>query len=910
MNLRLATLVSLALLTLLGSGCSSTFYRRQADQEANCLIDQKAIPAEGLPGDYRINIDPRSRMFDPFDPDCEPMPPDDPASAKYLECVDGKRGSSEWRKLPKTSYVDNPTWQQYLPRNEEGKITLDQHAAMELALIHSTDYQENLEELYLSALDVTFERFRFDTQYYGGSQVVYQNEGPARGGDSTLHVAPSSAAAGPSIDSNRFRAETLTATGGDFVVGLANSLVWQFSGSDDYTGTTLLDFSLVQPLLRAGGRTLILERLTIAERALLANVRQMERYRRGFYLSTITGASAGSGPSRRGGVYGSGLEGFSGVGGSGFGGVSSSGGGSTGGAGAADAGGFLGLLQDQQKIRNQRANVAALKASVVQLQATFEAGRIDRYQVDLARQALFNAQSILLQQENAYQASLESFQNNLGLPPELEVVISDPYLDRFNLLEPKLELLKDDVAAVLDTLRTRREELREQGAANPALEAEASQDVQAIVFAFNDLAGAIAARVAAVEEDFAVLDQVLPHRRESLQHLITRPEVIAAEIDTSLLSVTRLDQYVEARRAEMVRLKSILDRTEQELAATATNPPQELNERLQQSITLLTRASGELLELSLLQASVRLESVTIDAVELEPEQAIAIASAHRRDWKNARASLVDSWRLIRYNANDLESGVDLVFNGDIGNTGQNPFDITADNSQIQIGLAFDAPLTRLSERNAYRQSLIEYQQARRSYYQYRDNVYLGLRNTLRQIHLDEINLELRRAAVQLAISQVDLTQLRLSEPPQAGETAEFSNTTARDLVQSLSDLLNVQNDFLSVWVDYSVQQMSLEFGLGLMEIDANGMRVDLDMPYSDYLTNLPIYPSDLMPGVGNVSSETMEASEVLPHLGPVLADEQQEPELIELERIPPPAEMVPESEAPDIVQPVELEPLK
>ena len=66
------------------------------------------------------------------------------------------------------------------------------------------------------------------------------------------------------------RAERLTATGGELVVGMANSLVWQFAGPDDYTSTTLLDFSLIQPLLRRGGRTRVLERLTISERALLA----------------------------------------------------------------------------------------------------------------------------------------------------------------------------------------------------------------------------------------------------------------------------------------------------------------------------------------------------------------------------------------------------------------------------------------------------------------------------------------------------------------------------------------------------------------------------------------------------------------------------------------------------------------
>ncbi|WP_197528503.1 TolC family protein [Aeoliella mucimassa] len=902
----MASLTLLVVLTLVGTGCSSTFYRRQADQEANCLVDEKAIPAEGVPGEYRIDLDPRSRMFDPFDPDCEPMPPDDPTSARYLECVDGKRGSSDWRKLPKTSFVDNPTWQDYLPRDEAGKIALDQKAAMELALVHSTDYQRQLENLYLSALDVTFERFRFDTQFFGGSQIVYQNDGSARGGESTLHVAPSSAAAGPSISGNRFRAETLTATGGEFVVGFANSLVWQFSGSDNYNGSSLIDFSLVQPLLRAGGRTVVLERLTIAERALLANVRIMERYRRGFYVETITGRSAGSGPSRRGGVFGgAGLEGFSGVGSGGFGSVGGGGGGVTGGAGAAQAGGFVGLLQDQQQLRNQRANVAALRASVAQLEATFEAGRIDRFQVDLARQALFNAQSVLLQQENGYKASLESFQTDLGLPPELEVVINDPYLDRFNLLDPELETLKQDIAIVLDTLRTRREERREAIEANRPVAGNIEQDVEAVVVAFADLSQAITTRIAEVDADFVKLDEVLPQRRESLEQLISRTEVIQAEIDTSLLSVSRLDDYIAGRREEMERLRATLTETQEQMTGFAQNPPGDLDARLNKTIELLSVASSELLELSLLQASVRLESVTIDPIEIQPEQALAIASAYRRDWKNARASLVDSWRLLKFNANDLESDVSLVFNGDIGNVGQNPFNIQDDNSSLQVGLSVDAPITRLAERNVYRQSLIEYQQARRGYYQYRDGIYLGLRNTLRQLRLDEVNLELRRAAVQLAISQVDLTQLRLSEPPQPGETAEFGNTTARDLVQSLSDLLNVQNDFLSVWVDYSVQQMSLEFDLGIMEVDSQGMRVDIGVPYTEYLNNLPVYPSDLYPGMGGApSDETQDAMEVLPTAAPLLRDADIEAEPMPAE----PIEVPTLEEMPILEQPAEIEP--
>ncbi len=249
--------------------------------------------------------------------------------------------------------------------------------------------------------------------------------------------------------------------------------------------------------------------------------------------------------------------------------------------------------------------------------------------------------------------------------------------------------------------------------------------------------------------------------------------------------------------------------------------------------------------LSLVQAGARLEVVSFEPIELTNEQALAIAAVHRQDWMNARANLVDAWRLIFFNANDLRGFLNLVFSGDIGNVGDNPFDLRGSRGRLRMGVEFDAPLTRLAERNIYRQSLIEFQQARRTYYQFRDGIYQSLRNTLRQIRLNELNFELRRAAVQLAISQVDLTQMRLSEPPQPGETAQFDNNTARDLVQALGDLLNVQNDFLSVWVNHEVQLLSLELNLGVMELMPNGLRIDNQVPFETYLINLPCNTTDM-----------------------------------------------------------------
>ena len=851
------------------SGCSRPFYRQQADADAYVLTDQKANVVGVDPQAYRIEIDPRSRMYDPNNPDVEPMPPDDPTSNKYMQCVDCKKGSKCWKCLPKTGYVENPSWQQYLPRNDKGEVVLDMRGAVEIALLQSPDYQSELEDLYLSALDVSFERFRFDTQFFGGSEIFLTADGRDRNGTGS---SSTQFEVSPLRPGNRLRAERLTATGGELVVGMANSLVWQFAGPDDYTSTTLLDFSLVQPLLRAGGRTVVLERLTISERALLANVRQMERYRRGFYLNVVTGRDAGQGPSRRGGVFGgSGLEGFAGVGGGGFGAVGNFGnfggfggfggnqgvgGGFTGGAGAAGAGGYIGLLQTAQTIRNQQSNVASLRESFEQLQASYEAGRIDRFQVDLARQALYNAQSQLVTAEAGYQTTLDNYKIQLGLPPELDLAITDQFLDRFNLLDPQLDAVEASVNRTLAQLRLMRQKLQENAAAaDPAFD----QQFDRLLAESATHEAAAQERIAAVEADLQALDAALPQRRLYLERLANREEVQEAQIDAKLFSVEELNARVAQRRAEFESLKTQIAAIWARLDALERDDQIELATLLPAVTDAIADLSGRLLELSLVQAGARLEAVSFEPVDLTNEEALLIASAYRQDWQNARAALVDTWRLIYFNANELLSDLDLLFSGDIGNVGDNPFNIEETTGRLRVGVQFDAPLTRLAERNIYRQSLIEYQQARRTYYQYRDGVSQGLRSTLRQIRLNEINFELRRAAVLVAISQVDLTQLRLSEPPPVEATAtQFTSTTARDLVQSLSDLLNVQNDFLSVWVNYEVQRLALDFDLGVMELDEAGIRREHGVPFAAYIAGAEEIRrkqcnlTDLYPAAGEV----------------------------------------------------------
>lgn len=92
------------------SGCSRQFWRKQAQSDTYSAVTEKLNnPHWALP---RINLtpDPRSRFYDPHDPDCEPLLPDDPAAHEYMHCVNGRLGYKNWHKLGTAMSIENPQW--------------------------------------------------------------------------------------------------------------------------------------------------------------------------------------------------------------------------------------------------------------------------------------------------------------------------------------------------------------------------------------------------------------------------------------------------------------------------------------------------------------------------------------------------------------------------------------------------------------------------------------------------------------------------------------------------------------------------------------------------------------------------------------------------------------------------------
>ncbi len=929
-------------LLLAGTGCHRSFYRQQADVEAYSLVDQKADnPHWALP-DYTIQVDPTSRMFDPFNPDKPPMPPDDPTSHQLMHCVDNKRGYPHWHINGDTTQVASPFWMSFLPLSEEGILLLDRDRSVQLALLHAPDYQSELEELYLSALDVSAERFRFDVQLFGPFGLDYQTAGRNNGRPrSRLKVEPLGSTFNPRgiPGSSQFRIQRAFTTGSELAVGIANQLVWDLSGSTTNFTNTLLDFTFIQPLLRDAGRDRVMETLTLSERILLANVRQMERFRRGFYVEITTGSNAGPGPNRAGGFFGqSGLGGFTGVGGGGFGGVGAAtgqggfGGGGGTGAGAAQAGGFIGILQDQQNIRNQVANITGLRENLIGLrevlqenllQVPTDAGGIpdprvilqNRLQIAQARQALYNAEGQLLNLQAGYQATLDSFKVTLGLPPELCVKVEDPLLDGFNLIAPEIAPLRDritDLRAIVGSINeqilAQVKFVQQDGQPVPAL--EWTEELQTNLTALRDaLKGIERVREQMIQrglpgarEDVEQLEQALPSRRrqltrlremyleqigtEEFQRQVDCQRTLPADVDPAVFDITRLDRLPERMRADLARLERDLQgygapldklaRTLEDVLSAKTKPdPIELYRQLESGVVLdvpsvLTALGDNVLDTSLVQARARADSLELVDIDLTAEQAFEIASRFRRDWMNQRASLVDQWRRIEFVADDLEGYANVIVAGEILNEGNNPVKLRSTRGHLRFGLQFDAPYTRLQERNLYRQSLIEYQQARRGYYQFVDRVSQGLRGTLRQVELNQLNFEARRVALLASIEQVVLTSEIQTLTEERGQPQ--SPTAARDIVSALNDFRNAQNDFLSVWVNYEVLRRTLDLDLGTMQLDDRGLWIDPGPIEADHGSRLPyaaeahpelfLAPLEMHPLVEALDGEPLNAEEL------------------------------------------------
>ncbi|MHC4204256.1 MAG: TolC family protein [Planctomycetota bacterium] len=754
------------------SGCSRTDFRLQADREAYGVIAERNVDPRWHTADYSIEIDPRSRYFDPCDPDYPPMPPDDPASHQYMRRVAGMKGWGHWEDNGVRAELENPAWREalaeYVEIGADGSIKLNINSALKLAYVHSPSHQNQLETLYLSALDVTTERFRLDTQFFGGYNAVYHYDGSSSSDRMILGADPT------------LQAQRRFPTAGELLVGFANTFVVELSESSANFTSSLANLSFVQPLLRGAGRDIALEQLTFVERALLANLRAYHQYRQGFYTQVAIGELGVTGPQRGGGNTF--IAGFSGQGG---------------------VGGYIGLLQQLQRIRNTEDNLSLQERTLARLVAFQEIGVIDLVQVDQFWQSIENERANLLQIRNSFELTLDYYKTDtLGLPPDLLIELDDSLIRQFQLVAREATAVEDAIVELQDRVG----ELSDDVGIEPIR--------QVLKDAF-ELVKPVRRQLDDVPPDLARMEEVVPAREQSM----TDEEKKLFQDDRKNLyeGLADLEQQFEQVQTELKILRNGL--CDDTIKVTFDKTVIWLTD-------LLRLVQGSML----VQARARLETVSVETIALDSQDAFAVALANRMDFMNGKAALVDSWRSIQINADALQSFLNVTVNGDIRTTRNNPVSFRETAGNLRLGLEFDAPFTRLLERNNYRQSLIDYQQSRRNFIRSHDSLHLGLRGLLRQIELLRMDLEIQRRAVTIAIRRVDMTRAAFYapvRPPQPGQRpAQFGPTAATNLLTALAALRNTQNNFMGVWLNYYAARMRLERELGTMKLGEDGDWID------------------------------------------------------------------------------------
>jgi len=309
---------------------------------------------------------------------------------------------------------------------------------------------------------------------------------------------------------------------------------------------------------------------------------------------------------------------------------------------------------------------------------------------------------------------------------------------------------------------------------------------------------------------------------------------------------------------------------EQEAEQESGRDPMLLRQKATDAMADLKRLSQNAI---LVQARARLESVSITPIELDSELAMSIALSNRLDFMNGRAALVDSWRLIAVSADALQSALDITSSGTVLTDRNDPLAFRASTASLRLGLEFDAPFTRLLERNAYREALINYQRNRRAFIQSHDALQVDLRVILRQIKQLEESLEIQRRSVAIAIRRVDLTQAQLEAPGRPAQPGQrppqLGPTAAINLISAQASLRDTQNRFLATWLSYYAAKMRLARELGVMTLDAEGRWLEEPLPADPSMEVLPSVTAE-----GLIDSQSVnEAEEEFQLVPPEVSDE-------------------------------------
>ena len=898
-------ILSVVLIWMLASvGCTRNFFRKQVDREVDSVLREKDVSPEIKIENMHVYPDMRARFADPYNPDRPPMPPDDPLAWKlgpnpqkpghagignfqgtgYLDLLaqwdaenrasralqtqvaavekapdvrDAVRTVANWQ--PDVEQIGPPAFAAPMPAfaapmsAKPKPYLLNVEQAMELGLINSREFQARREDLFLSALPVTRERFSFSAQYLAAAQAIRERTGlvnsPNTGNNwqfgSTVGVSK------------------LFSTGGLLLLAFANDTVINFGNPSlqRVTSSSTIHLDVIQPFLRGGGKAVALEPLTLAERSLLYEVRAYARFRKQYYQFLIgggdltpapgsvtnpgslasshplLGTAAGSNPARQQVVpSGLGAVGGAAVPGTLFLNINTT----------STSEGYMPALYKYSELRYENANVKAL-SDVLPLFEEYERGGLVSFlQVGQVQLQLLQSRSTVLVKEQIYQNALDTFKSQLGLPIHTPLELDDQPIRPVTGQLARYDSIIEDYKATLKQLdrlddEEQPEKIRaglDSLAKNGRLTKSAPQfqetfsrrwDVwQSLKDAksFNDYAVKQKARQRKLLE--------LKTDRELKGQTLTMDEQKELRALDSDIATGKLEEYVRAyekapwrkETREDARLKEKSGRWRDvrnafTLVLGDASEERFNNQRTQWSMVTPAMVNGVDLARSDLECAYNI--VTETALE------------NRLDLMNARGQLVDSWRQVRVFANGLLGVFNMQYHMDSSTPPDQatPLAFQKSRTRHQMIMNFEVPMVRMTERNAYRASLIAYQRSRRDLQQKEDEITAQVRLDVRQLQVLAENLTIQQQAVELAYKQVESAYEIFTAPQVPDNSANAAANAAgnaasltNQLLQAYARLPQAQEQLVKTWIDYQIARQQLFLDLELMPLDARGVWID------------------------------------------------------------------------------------
>ncbi len=245
MNRAFFTVSALAVALL---GCSSTDYKRSADEETYAAIAEKAPAVPGMTQQVSVDETPDVSLAGL------------PINTDSFEFLDAEADS------------------------EIGATIIGLNQALDLAFQHSREYQNQKERLYLEALSLTFDRYRYTPTFSasGGSEIEWDTQDQFVS-DMQALTGMREVSTVETVDAGTsLGARYLLKGGGAIALSLTNNLTRFLTGDASRVNSSALIGSFTQPLLRDFGRAIETENLLQAERDLLYQLRDFTRFRKEF----------------------------------------------------------------------------------------------------------------------------------------------------------------------------------------------------------------------------------------------------------------------------------------------------------------------------------------------------------------------------------------------------------------------------------------------------------------------------------------------------------------------------------------------------------------------------------------------------------------------------------------------------